>query len=111
MEKHCNDCARYGSDDCPNSKECYSTKAMKPIYIFGRRRIRELEEELEIKKEMISVRQDVISQQKKQIAELQSNLDNAMTSVLDLLAENRELNEQLSKFPSRDAKGRYTKKK
>lgn len=119
MEKHCNDCARYGADDCPNSKECYSTedkpyftkKAMKPIYIFGRKRIRELEEELEIKKEMISVRQDVISQQKKKIAESLSYLEEAAKSILILLKENIELNEQLSKFPSRDAKGRFTKRK
>lgn len=83
---------------------------MKPIYIFGRKRILELEEELELKKDMISTRQDVISQQKKKIAELQSYLDDATISILILLKENKELKEHLSKVPSRDSKGRFTKR-
>lgn len=72
---------------------------MKPIYIFGRKRIWELENALDVQRDMIYTRDAVIREKNKKISDLESDLDNAMTSVLDLLAENRELKEQLSKFP------------
>ena len=130
MKKHCNDCARYGADDCPNSKECYSTedkpyftkKAMKPIYIFGRRRIRELEKQNAELWASLGMTQKSRDEARKEAdynkkvneilfekcEEYDFNLVNARKLISELESDIAEL----KKFaPNRDSKGRFTKRK
>lgn len=86
---------------------------MKPIYIFGRKRIQELEDELKATKEHLQGRiyylEKDLSKTESMLMEERTNVK-TLEGVRDRLLARIEELENNSK-QSRDSKGRFTKKK
>lgn len=93
---------------------------MKPIYIFGRKRIRELEDELRAKNSELHSHRKRIVRLKEHIKKMEEDFSKTKASNERLNLENRDLQHRVAvlnnmveslKLQPRDAKGRFTKKK
>lgn len=93
---------------------------MKPIYIFGRRRIRELEEKLKEKNSELHSHRKRIERLKEHIKKIDESFSKTKESNKRLNIENGQLQNRVAEFirtveslklQPRDAKGRFTKKK